>query len=153
MLLASALACATTGASLRGERYVNQAKAYSIATPGAAWTQTHLANIDLVLRGPSRETLSLASRCRETVAGPRTLARHLRFELGAHALLEEGPEESEQGSAWGQTLQSGQVRVKTVTLVRGTCVYDFTLAAKQGFEEAETIFDLWWRSFRPGVPR
>jgi hypothetical protein len=135
--------------------YRHRALGYGIGSPPGPdgyWSHASLSRTDLGFRGAGGETMSLATRCGQPTAPPGILARHLRFGLSDHRLRGSGEVLVSGVPAWMQILEvtsgSASVGVKTVTLVLKECIFDFVLAARTRFEEAERAFDGWLETFR-----
>lgn len=122
--------------------------------PEGYWSFADLERTDVAFRGRGGETLSLATRCRAPLAEPRILARHLRFGLPENSVRRAGEITIAGRPAWMQVFEipggGGPVSVKTVTFVVRECIFDFLLAARSRFEEAERTFDAWLRTLRLG---
>ena len=149
LLLALAVACTAAKFERRDGRFVHRGRGFAIDIPNGNWRTISLRGADLALRGPAGQRMSFTSRCNVPIARAEVLARHLRFAIGSHRLIDSGAAEGLAGDAWLQVLEADSLRLKTVTLVESPCVYDWSLAARREFEDAEVVFDRWWRSFRP----
>ena len=165
-LLVMAVAPACAGDIVRyehagRERIWLRERGYSIDRPqrarGADWRERALGDADLAFEGPDGAALSLQSSCRKRRASPQMLARHLTLGSSGASLLGSGPVELRGDSGWAQTFETREhdvlVRVKTVSLVGGGCVFDWVLVTPDPstFAELEAILDAWWQSFRRGV--
>ncbi len=120
--------------------------------PDGYWRRDDLGGAQLAFRGGRGERISLAARCGGVPAPAWILARHLRIGVPEHRLRASGRLQVDGLEGWMQIFDAraehGTVRVKTVTLAANPCTYDWVLAARDGFDSAEPLFDSWWSSFR-----
>lgn len=138
--------------SWQGDLFVSSNPPYSVESPGAKWRSVSVPGSDLSLVGPTGSRMSLSSRCNAPLASVEILARHLRFSIGPHRLLESRAIEEAGVQAWLQYFDAAALRLKTVTTIRARCVYDWVLVARpEQFEPAEASFDRWRASFRGGT--
>jgi hypothetical protein len=160
LLCAAAMAAAGCRSPVvkQGELYRHRELGYGIGPPPGPdgyWSHASLTRTDLGFRGSGGETVSLSTRCGQPTAEPAILARHLRFGLSDYRLRRSGEVRVSGMPAWMQILEvssgSASVGVKTVTLVLKECIFDFVLAARTRFEEAERAFDGWLETFRIGT--
>ena len=132
---------------------------YSIPPPPpgeeGAWTRFELSGADLAFRNGAA-SMSLLSRCPGVSDKPIQIsARRLVFGLRDRELVQSGPEVADGSPAWSQawdaTDEGDPLRIHTVTVRHGACVYDFVLVSPLPADARERSFDRWWRSWR-GIP-
>lgn len=152
-------ACAGPVVAVSGEErrsYQHRDLGYRIEHPGpavkdGAWRRKKVEGADLVFVGPDGAVMSLLHQCRETAASVELLARNLLIGLEDRVVRHSVPLEHAGDPGWSLVFDAQQdgvpVRVKTVTLRNGTCVYDWILVAPGAFRGPEQIFDHWWASF------
>ncbi len=151
-------ACASTGLPIGADgRYYNEERGYSIDAPrlddATAWRMVSLDDTDLAWRTEDGRSMSLSSSCKRTRARPALLARQLLIGVPRDAILSAHPVALRGDPGWAQTVETGAdsaaIRIKTVTVVGGGCVYDWVLVAAAGprFDESLPVFDDWWTSF------
>lgn len=129
---------------------------YRIPPPGGGeegpWERFDLEGADLAFRNGGA-TMTLLSRCtrQQSDAPPMILAQHLLFGIEERALRQSGPALVDGASGWSQTydtVQTGRVvRIKSVTLQRAGCVFDWVLVAALPAGSQEQTFDRWWREW------
>jgi hypothetical protein len=156
MLLAPALwCCASSPLDPFDGGFRNARHGYWIGTPPGSdppWESDEVEGSLLAFRRPPGFRMTFSSRCRETLARPEFLARHLRIGIPANVVRESGPVELSGLAGWEQVFDAdtggGAVRVKTVTIVANGCALDWVLIGREtgGFDEAERDFDAWWRT-------
>lgn len=138
----------------------NKQRGYSVELPqldaAEGWREFRLDDADLAFRNRDGSTLSLQSSCRDRKAAPALLARHLA--IGVPAAGRQGaPVELRGDPGWRQSFEASEqgvtVRVHTLSLVGGGCVFDWILVTRDAaaLEKLEPVFDAWWQSFRRGV--
>jgi len=99
--------------------------------------------------------ISLSSSCRKTAAKAAVLARQLALGTQQGEQFASEPVALGATEGWSHTFEAVEegvaLRVKTVTLMSGGCVYDWVLVtpASDAFVRTEPVFDAWWRSFEP----
>ncbi|MCZ6464118.1 MAG: hypothetical protein O7A09_07235 [Proteobacteria bacterium] len=131
---------------------------YRISAPGGGgeegpWVRFDLDGADLAFRNDGA-TMTLLSRCssKDSEAPVMILARHLLFGIEERALQQSGPALVDGSPGWSQTfdtVESGRVvRIKSVTLHRDHCVFDWILVTPMPAESREQTFDLWWQEWR-----
>jgi len=158
-----------------GGTLLNRELGYRIATPGRngadaagaeaagaetvetsaliRWRRISLEGADLAYRAPDRSAISLSSNCRKTRATAEQLSRHLSFGTSRDGVLYRGAIAHAGDPGWVEVLDShsdaGVLRIKSVTVVSGGCVFDWLLVASgpEAFERALPDFDRWWASF------
>jgi len=97
--------------------------------------------------------ISLSSTCRKTAAKAAVLSRQLALGTAQGKRLASEPVTLGPAEGWSQSFETREegvaLRVKTVTLLSGGCVYDWVLVtpASDVFQRIEPGFDAWWRSF------
>ena len=137
-------------------RFENRKLDYAIEAPrfeSDDWRRIGLDGADLAWYADDGRSMSLASSCKKTKAGPYMLARRLLTGVPRDAVISAYPVAHRGDSGWAQIVETGvgrdAVRVKTVTIVNGGCVFDWVLVtpANDRFEEAARVFDAWWPSF------
>ena len=133
----------------RDGRFVHRSRGYTIDAPPGDWRTISIPGADLAWASPGGERMSFGSRCNVPLARAEVLARHLRFAMGPHRVIESRAADALEGDAWLQVLEIDSLRLRTVTLVASPCVYDWSLAARREAPEVEDAFDRWWQSFRP----
>lgn len=152
------VSCATGPIAVDADRYAHHRLGYAIDRPDVApgrWERFRHPGADLAFTRPlaagNDATMILMSECGRSQAGPGVLARQLLIGVGSRTPLASGPVEWNGQAGWSQTLEveeEGQrVRVKSVTLPAGKCTFDWVLVARGDFEESESEFDRWWRTF------
>ena len=111
----------------------NKQRGYSVELPqldaAEGWREFRLDDADLAFRNRDGSTLSLQSSCRDRKAAPALLARHLA--IGVPAAGRQGaPVELRGDPGWRQSFEASEqgvtVRVHTLSLVGGGCVFDWT---------------------------
>lgn len=130
--------------------------------PGASWQRVDVEGADVAwaleegtATASGATHISLSSSCRKTAAKAAVLARQLA--LGTQQGDRLASEAVALGAAegWSQSFEAVEegvaLRVKTVTLMSGGCVYDWVLVtpASDAFARIDPVFDAWWRSFEP----
>lgn len=156
LALLVALGCVGTDLVTVGDAYESRRRGYTIDSPngpGTAWRRVGMPGAVIAFRRGGPQTVSLQTQCGRPVTTPKMMARHLLIGIEGRTRVE--GEEVEIGGmeAWAQSFSPGavevedSVRMKTVTLVVDRCTFDWLLAVKGPFEEAEQAFDLWWSSF------
>jgi hypothetical protein len=150
LLVASA--CAGPIAKVDGG-YRHRSLDYSIGRPeGPGWERVAVKGADLTFRGPGGAAMSLQSRCGRPVATAELMARHLVIGFRERALVAATPVAIDGRSGWSQSFDTrgkgGAARVKTVTLVAGSCSFDWVLVTHAAEPAAEAAFDAWWGGFR-----
>jgi len=138
-------------------RYRHRKLGYRISAidggPEDAWKRVDIEGADLAYRSATEDSVSISSSCRKTRAGPGILSRKLMIGTARERVLGGGPVAIGEDQGWTQTIETSEggihLRIKTVTLLSGGCVYDWVLlsTSPDSFELAEPIFDLWWQSF------
>lgn len=131
---------------------------YSIEAPqfgdDTSWHRIGLDGADLAWYSDDGRSMSLASSCKKTRAEPYFLARRLLTGVPRDDVLSAYPILHRGDPGWAQTVVTGTgreaVRVKTVTVVNGGCIFDWVLVtpAQADHEASAGIFDAWWPSFR-----
>ena len=127
--------------------------AYPPESPGDAWSPVSVEGADLAFRHSDGAVISMSSSCRETRAAPAQLGRHLMIGIAGRKPLKAGRLMHAGDEGWWQIVDAEEngaaVRIKTVTLLAGGCVFDWVLVAPEpgGFGWAEPLFDRWWASF------
>ncbi len=150
-----ALACAQgKSGAWTGARFVHAGRGYEVGSPGTAWSPIAIDGADVSLVGPGGALMSLSSRCKAPLAPPQVLARHLRFSIGDHELLESEALGEGSDAPWRQHLRVGDLEIETITALRGECIFDWVLAASQdAFPPAQPAFRQWRESFSVRAPR
>ena len=158
------LASAVSSATSDRPASIGSGAETGISAPASTsdWKRVHVEGSVLAYRRSTLDAppvrMSLSSRCKGPLAEPELLARHLRIGIPEHVLRQSEAVDAGTLVGWQQVFDATQggavVRVKTVTLVGEPCAFDWVLTAKngEGFEEAEPVFDAWWRSLElPGA--
>ena len=131
---------------------------YAITEPAFApadrFERVSLDGTDIAYRSPDGRSMSLSSRCVRIRSSPQMLARRLLAGTGSQYVIESHPIEHGGDPGWRQKVDAGEaparVRIETVTIVNGGCVFDFLLVGRPDsrFDEVSAVFERWWLSFR-----
>ncbi len=151
-------ACASSGLKLGSDgRYRSKDLGYAIDAPRFAepdeWRKVKVDDTDLAWRTDDGRSMSLASSCRRTRAKPALLARQLLIGVPRDDIVSAHPVALRGDPGWAQVVDTGgedhSIRIQTVTVVGGGCVYDWVLVGHAGprFEASVDTFDRWWSSF------
>ncbi len=152
-----ALGCAGDVVAVEGG-YRNERHDYHFEAPGGpgpAWDRVRVKGAAIAFRRPGPETLIVQSRCGHPVARPEIMARQLVIGIKPRRIEDSEAVRVDGRPAWRQTIESGSVRVRTVTAVAGDCTVDWmlTLAGPGPHDDAEAAFEAWVASFRlDGLP-
>ena len=155
VLALAAVGCRTASVTVDAGRIHQREHGYSVRAPEAPWERARVDGAAAAFaRGDA--LMSLQSRCRSPLTRPQILARHLIIGLPERTLRQSGPVSVGEAPGWMQTFDTEDagraVRIKTVTLVSGSCAIDWILSARADFDRVEPDFDAWWESFRPEAP-
>ncbi len=122
------------------------------------WSPIRVEGADLAFRHATGPAISMSSSCRKTRATPSQLARHLMIGTPDRKSRAAGRLDHHGNEGWWQMMDSVEngedVRIKTVTLVGGGCVFDWVLISSRPatFVAVEPLFDRWWASFESRAP-
>jgi hypothetical protein len=146
----------------RATRYRHRESRYTVRAPSSPgtlggvdiWRRVDVKRADITFRGPKRDFVSVISDCdAETARRPNRLASGLLVGVENRRKVDAGVLEASSGEGWYQVYEArfdGQpVRIKTVTMVSGECVFDWVLVSPGNFGLAERSFEAWRATFEP----
>jgi hypothetical protein len=135
--------------------YHDPAQGWSIGVPAGDWQRAKAEGADLALRRADGAAMSVTSRCDGADAPPAMLARRLRPDRATRPIQKMKKLEIAGAPARRQRFETERdgrkLRITTLTRVAPPCIQDFVLVAPQAADDAESIFEAWWKSFDPGA--